>query len=63
MERTLLGTLSIFLVDLNLLQVESFALTGMTGLKISTGDYNENKFYLGVSSAVGISSEPLVLLQ
>jgi len=63
---TLFGTLSIFLVDLNLFQVESFALTGMmgfTGLKISSGEYNEKKFYLGVASAVGISLEPPALLQ
>jgi len=63
---TLFGDLSIFLVDLNLFQIESFALMGMmgfTGLKISSGEYNENKFYLGVASAVGISVEPPVFLQ
>jgi hypothetical protein len=53
-------------VGWSLFEIYNFCLPGMmgfTGLKISSGEYNENKFYLGAASAVAISSEPPVLLQ
>ena len=36
---------------------------GFSGIKITSGEYNENKFYLGSALAIGISSEPPALPQ
>jgi hypothetical protein len=45
---------SLFIMDESLLP----GMIGFTGLKITSGEYFENKYYLGGALAVGISSEP-----